>query len=153
MWAKHKICLTENQRMFSCTVCDYSTDRRTRYNQHMDSHANRRRHACTQCSKSFTSPSTLKVCLIRRSTRTLYVRDILWYILRYIVCEIYHVQDILGIYQDISYARYIMCEIYQIYIKICHEQYLCDIYQDMSYGRNIRYISKYMSCAISIRYI
>ncbi len=42
MWAAHKVKATQNMHIYQCDKCEYATDRKGRFKEHMDSHLDNR---------------------------------------------------------------------------------------------------------------
>lgn len=60
MFSRHKIKYGEKMQILSCSVCDFSTNVRSRFQDHMRRHLNMRDIPCAQCGKLFVTRKTLR---------------------------------------------------------------------------------------------
>ena len=55
----HRILLRTDQPVFSCNICDFTTDRKHRYEMHMKKHLGIRDITCHICGKTFVTRNSL----------------------------------------------------------------------------------------------
>ena len=60
MFAIHRQKVSEKQKIFKCEQCDYMSDKKRKFLDHVNSHQNIRDYTCTKCGKSFITPATLR---------------------------------------------------------------------------------------------
>lgn len=60
MFSRHGVCIDNEMSILQCPTCQFVTDKRCRFNDHMKMHQNIRDIPCSQCGKLFVTKKTLR---------------------------------------------------------------------------------------------
>lgn len=65
LFARHKVKYEEHMQIQSCTLCDFTTNVKSRFSDHMRMHLNMRDMPCPECGKLFVTRKTLHSHMVK----------------------------------------------------------------------------------------